>query len=339
MRYTEPKSRSAELLRQALAQMGRQEACFNPISFAVWYEHVAGINPGLSKALASRVEEGRPVDDDVVLSLYRSHIAAPDSDAVDRIGGELQRLMSSVSQTASRAGSQAGDFGERLMGFSAALESADSLSLAPHVGDMLAGTAQMTQSVQALQQQVARSQSEIGRLRADLERTRSEALLDPLTGILNRRGFDMRLQALMSERPAGDSSHCLVMLDIDHFKKVNDTHGHVVGDQVIQGLGGVLRASITDPAHAAARFGGEEFAIIVPHSSLDRCAQVAEAVRARTKAMKFRDRNTRDVVLTITVSGGVAAMRDGDDAAALIARADAALYASKHGGRDRVTCA
>jgi diguanylate cyclase len=339
MRYTEPKARSAELLRQALAHMGRHEASFNPISFTVWYEYAAGVNGSLSEAVGALLAQAATIDDAAILALYQAHVASPDRDAVDRIGSELQRLMTSVSQSATQAGHKAGHFGEQLSGFKAALASHGPTAIDPHLGDMLAGTAEMKSSVEALQQRVAKSQGEIDRLRNDLERARGEALLDPLTGILNRKGFDQRLQRLMSEVPPAGTSHCLVMLDIDHFKKVNDTHGHVVGDRVIQGLGEVLRSAVTDPSYAAARYGGEEFAIIVPHSTIDRCAQVAETVRARTKAMRFRNRATQDVVLTVTVSGGVAAMREGDDAAALISRADAALYASKHAGRDRVTCA
>jgi diguanylate cyclase len=129
------------------------------------------------------------------------------------------------------------------------------------------------------------------------------------------------------------------MLDIDHFKRVNDTHGHVMGDRVIQAMGEVLRSCVSDKAHSVARYGGEEFAILLPCCTLDYSLRLANTVRQRTKAMKIRDRRTQAVVLTVSISGGVAAMRPGDDASGLIERADAALYRSKQAGRDRVTCA
>jgi diguanylate cyclase len=88
-----------------------------------------------------------------------------------------------------------------------------------------------------------------------------------------------------------------------------------------------------------ARYGGEEFAVLLPQRSLAQCQQLAELVRTRTRAMKIRDRRTKVVVLTVTISGGVATMRPDDDAQTLIARADGALYQSKQAGRDRVTCA
>jgi diguanylate cyclase len=129
------------------------------------------------------------------------------------------------------------------------------------------------------------------------------------------------------------------MFDIDHFKKVNDAHGHVMGDRVIRGLGEILRVSLPDQGHgAAARYGGEEFAIVLPHSTLADATRLAEQVRERAKAMRIRNRNTQEVLFTVTISGGVAALQPGDDAQALIARADGALYQSKNGGRDRVSC-
>ena len=337
MRYTEPKERSAELLRLALGHMGRHEAAFNPVTFTLWYEYVAGINPKLNAALDTLEGGSARIDDATVLHLYKEHVAPADAETIERIGGELQRLMTSVAQSASQTGNHAGAFEAQLDGLSAALMSRDAEQLRPRLSEVLAGTAGMKSSVEALQSKVSAGQDEINRLRSDLERARGEALLDPLTGILNRKGFDQRLQALLAEPLADGASHCLVMLDIDHFKKVNDTHGHLMGDRVIQAVGEILRASVTNAAHAAARYGGEEFAILLPRTPIEQCAQLAETVRTRMKAMKIRNRTTQEVLLTVTISGGVTAMQHGDDAAALISRADAALYESKKGGRDRVT--
>jgi diguanylate cyclase len=337
MRYTEPKARSAELLRLALAHMGRHDAAFNPITFTLWYEYVAGINPKLTLALDQLSNAVGPFTDEAVMKLYLEHVCPPDDEAVTRIGNEMQRVMHSVAQSATQTGLRAGAFGEQLSGLSRALAQHGDDPLAPRVSEVLAGTAEMQHAVQALQHKVQSSQTEIERLRDDLIRARDEALLDSLTGVLNRKGFDRQLAKLVAEQPGQGSSHCLVMLDIDHFKRVNDKHGHLVGDRVIQAVGEILRTAAAGGECAAARYGGEEFAILLPMTSLDRSTQVAEDVRLRTKAMKIRDRRTHDVLLTVTMSGGVAALQPGDDAASLVQRADAALYRSKQNGRDRVT--
>jgi diguanylate cyclase len=338
-RYREPKARSAELLRLTLAHMGRHEAAFNPVTFALWYEYAAGINPALNEALDRRIAEGTHIDDEAVAALHAAHIAAVDEEAMDRISNDMQRVMAGLALTASQTGSRAGAFGEQLSGLTAALGRKDASELAPYLSEVAASTADMQSSVDALQQRVAMGEDEIRQLRKDLDRACSEALHDPLTGILNRKGFDQQIAALFGTAPGKGEGHFVVMLDIDHFKKVNDTHGHVMGDRVIQGVAEILRSTVTNPAHSVTRYGGEEFAILMPQCTSKECAQVAETIRMRTKAMKIRNRKTQDVLLSVTISGGMAEWREGDDPATLIARADAALYRSKSDGRDRLTAA
>ena len=338
-RYREPKERSAELLRLTLAHMGRHAAAFNPITFALWYEYAAGINPPLNAALDRRVSEGGRIDDEAVAELHAAHIAPIGEDAMSRISTDMQRVMEGLVLTASQTGSRAGAFGEQLSGLTAALGNKDTSQLAPFLSKVAAGTADMQESVNALQQRVALGESEIRKLREDLDRACSEALRDPLTGILNRKGFDQQIAALFSTAPGKGEGHFVVMLDIDHFKKVNDTHGHLIGDRVIQGVAEILRSTVTNPTHSVTRYGGEEFAILMPQCTSQECAQVAETIRTRTKAMKIRNRKTQDVLLSVTISGGMAEWREDDDPATLIARADAALYRSKNDGRDRLTVA
>jgi len=337
MRYQESKDRSAEVLRLALAQMGRQAAAFNPITFTIWYEYAAGINPKLHAAMEQLLLDKQEIDDAIAARLYMEHIAATDEAAMRRIGGEFQRMLGGIEQSASATGERAGRYTEQLETLTAALLSDDVAQITPRIDEARVGTEEMKHSAQALQQQVISSQHEITKLRNDLDRARGEALTDPLTGILNRKGFDQRLKALFDEPAAPGRVHCLVMLDIDHFKKVNDAHGHVMGDRVIQGLGEILRRAVGDGPCSAARYGGEEFALVMPHCTLDEALALAEQTRNRAKTMKIRNRNTQEVMFTITISGGVAALRPGDDAAAFIARADAALYRSKQDGRDRVS--
>ncbi len=339
LKYQESKEQSAELLRKVLALLGQHDAAYNPLSYSVWYEFVAGINPGLSKAVELALKSEPRFSDATMLRLYLDHVADADPASMQRISGELQNLMNGMAASASRTGGQAGAFGEQLKGLSQALDSGDSLAMASLLAQTLTGTATMQSSAQELEQQVASDRREIDKLRADLVRARDEVVQDPLTGILNRKGFDRQMKALLDHAPAPERLHCMIMLDIDHFKKVNDTYGHVMGDRVIQGLGEVLRTSVNNEAHSAARYGGEEFAILLPDCTLAESMKLAETVLQRTRAMRVRDRRTNEVVLKITISGGVAALQSKDDAQTFIARADGALYQSKQGGRDRVTCA
>ena len=339
MNYTESREQSAEILRTVLGHLGQHDAAFNPVSFALWYEYVADINPGLTQILTPLIKAGARLTDAAALQLFRAHIAPPDQQAVEQISGRFAQAMVGLAESASRTGNDAGRFGDQLDDLAQALKAGGVESLSPQLNQALESTADMRSSAQALQNQVATSRAEIDQLHAELGRIRYEAMTDPLTRVLNRRGFDQRLAAMLKQTLLPDRTHCLIMIDIDHFKTVNDTHGHVMGDRVLQALGEVLRACVPAEGCSVARYGGEEFAVLVPQSTLSQSAALAESVRQHTKAMKIRNRRTHDVVLTVTVSAGVAGLDAGDDAIGLIARADAALYLSKKAGRDRVSCA
>jgi diguanylate cyclase len=328
LRYQESKAQSAELLRRVVALMGQHDAAFNPVSFAVWYEYSAGMNGALTAAVEKTLPATPRLGDAAVLQLYQSHIADVDASTLTRISDEMHKMMAGMADSASRTGNQAGLFGTQLQGLTDALTANDAAAMPSLLGQALAGTAQMQSSAQEMEQQFKASQQEIERLRGELVRARDEAVMDPLTRVLNRKGFDERMAKMLAQ-----------MLDIDHFKNVNDTYGHVMGDRVIQAIGEVLRISVTDQKNAIARYGGEEFAILLPNTTLDDGFKITEAVRQRTRAMKIKDRRTQEMILTVSVSGGVASMQAGDDAQSFIVRADAALYHSKQNGRDRVTCA
>jgi len=340
MNYTESKEKSAEILRAVIGHMAQHDAPFNPVTFTVWYDHVAGINPRLSKALNVTIASQQRLTDDNVQQLFREHIAPPEHQVMNRITEQFQKTMVVMAESATRTGNDAGKFGQQLSKLALALESADIVSLSPHIVQARENASEMRLSALALEKQVANSRKEIETLQAELGRVREEALLCPLTRVLNRKGFDHALEAIVNSAAGADNSHCLVMLDIDHFKKVNDTHGHVMGDRVIQALGEVLRTCIADKrGFSVARYGGEEFAVLLPDTPIHIAETVAENIRRRVKALKIRNRRTQEVVLTVTVSAGVAKMEESDEPNTLIARADSALYQSKRNGRDRMTCA
>lgn len=342
VRYKDSKEKTAEILRLALASMGRHPAILSPITFTVWYEHMAGINPPLSAAITPRLSQQLPLDDAAIATLYRDHIAEVDPTEANRISEDFQRLMADMAASAASTGQTAGHFRDQLTDLSSALTPEAHAPLARHVEAALQGTAQMKGSVEALQTQVANSRLEIQRLQAELKRALEDSLTCPLSGVLNRKGFDQALQAMLDAAhaaAAGAPQPCLVLLDIDHFKAVNDSHGHLVGDRVIEGLGQILKTAAADVGASAARYGGEEFALMLRCRSANDGLALAQRVCERARALKIRNRSTQAVLTAVTVSGGVAFYAPGDDASNLIARADAALYQSKQAGRDRVTVA
>ena len=338
MRYTQTREQSAELLRLVLARMGEHDATFTPVTFTVWFEYAAGMNGRLSQALDRMLQSKPRLNDADIWTLHQSFVADVDPQAMQRIGGDLQRVMISMVEAAARTGDNAGTFDAQLQALANDLQRADGALALPALTQAIEGTAQMRSSAQALESDVKASRAEIERLQGELTRVRDESLTDMLTRVLNRKGFELKLADLLAAPEQPDRVHGLIMFDIDHFKNVNDTRGHVMGDRVLQALGEVLKSCVpSNSGVAVARYGGEEFAMLVPHGTQQQCLELAELARTRVKALKIRDRRTQEVVLTVTMSGGVAYRQPGDDAQALVTRADTALYQSKQSGRDRVS--
>jgi diguanylate cyclase len=339
MVYNETREKSAELLRNVVAQMSQHDAPYNPVSYTVWYEYAAGLNARLNEAL-DRMRQTEPrLSADSLQRLYREHIAGIDDKTMERISRDFQAVMAGVSETVRRTGDQAGAFGMELSGLSDALQSQDPTQLESVLQQTLRQSQDMQRSAATLQAEVNASQKEIEKLRADLDRARQEVFVDSLTKVMNRKGLDHQLEKLLKQPALVGTPHGLVMLDIDHFKNVNDTHGHLVGDQVLAAVGELLRLLVNGPGQLVARYGGEEFAVLLPNSTTEQTLAMAETIRAKAKAMKLRKRNAQDVVLSITVSAGAASLNNAESASDWIARADAALYESKRKGRDQVNLA
>jgi diguanylate cyclase (GGDEF)-like protein len=191
----------------------------------------------------------------------------------------------------------------------------------------------MVRANQNLQSQLETAESRLEEQAVEIEAHISRSLTDPLTGLPNRREFNNRLEERMSAWNRRQEAFSLLMLDVDHFKKLNDDHGHLAGDQVLAAIGRALRGAVRRE-DAVARYGGEEFAILLPNTSLEQAVHVAEKVRESVARAAVRHNGQS---LAVTVSGGLAMIESKETGEALIHRADAALYAAKASGRNR-TC-
>ena len=173
------------------------------------------------------------------------------------------------------------------------------------------------------------------RLRRSVQQSIEMALYDALTGLNNRRSLERRLPAMIKTARQRGTALTMMILDIDHFKRVNDTHGHDVGDLVLKGFAAQLQETVRG-GDLLCRLGGEEFVVVMPGVDMNQAARIAERVRSATESREFANDSAADAV-SITVSIGLAQWRDEWNSAELYRRADRALYLSKSAGRNRVT--
>jgi diguanylate cyclase len=195
----------------------------------------------------------------------------------------------------------------------------------------------LTAHVRRLEAELRRSSAELAKLRAKLRGAVQDALTDPLTGLANRRSFDLERGAVAA-RAGGSSPAHLVMADIDHFKRVNDTHGHDIGDEVLRIVGEILLANVRRDS-LVARLGGDEFGLVLPRASPRYAAGIATRLCDLLASRPLVMRGYPEVVERITLSIGVAGWHGGEGSAEWYARADAALYEAKRRGRNRISIA
>jgi diguanylate cyclase len=185
------------------------------------------------------------------------------------------------------------------------------------------------------QEQIAAMAARLDSLRDELDNVRAQASIDALTQLYNRASFDEQIEREVDLATLFGKRGCLIMLDIDHFKWVNDTHGHPCGDQVLRETAETLARCFKRKDDFVARYGGEEFAVVLRDLDLKTARTVAERGMGAIRILEIH-RDGLPEPLRITVSMGIARLRPGETAAAWIERADRALYQAKNGGRDRI---
>ncbi|MGE5490276.1 MAG: GGDEF domain-containing protein [Actinomycetota bacterium] len=332
VRYTDDREKSAEYLRLALPLMTKQAAGLHPISYAVWYEYVAGTNTALTDYLDRLMADGQVLDDEQTHAIHRQFIAELDEEAARRVAQGFQQVLVDVGRSVDEAGDQASRFGHSLKQLESDLQDT------PSHREVLQGTRQMQDTMAVLKENLAESRQEVERLRREVARARLDSLSDSLTGLINRKGFDQALEACLATKPDSETGPSLLVADIDNFKQINDNYGHLFGDRVIRLVADILKSNVKGK-DLAARYGGEEFVVLLPDTSLDGANALAEKIRGTIAASRIRRQDNNQTLATVTASLGVSTYQRGESATDFFERADKALYTSKQQGRNRVTVA
>lgn len=335
MRYEHSVHQSAEILRMVLPNFPRHTAAYHPISYALWYEYAAGINPPLKARLDSLLAEGRTIDDDLAYELYREYILDAWSSRSLSVNHQLEGLVSTFELSAERACADAEQFNTSWGEFQHKLGAAPVELREQLATDLVQSGLRMRSAVHELRTELQASVDETRRLRAELQRLHSEVMTDPLTGLCNRRGLDPAFAQIYQHALESGSPCSAILVDVDHFKRLNDNFGHVFGDLVLKKVATELRRRARG-SDLVARLGGEEFLIVLPHTDGATAQNVAEDMRTSIERGELKQRGPSAGTAKVTISAGVTAMRPQDTPASMIARADSAMYRAKNRGRNQV---
>ncbi len=248
-------------------------------------------------------------------------------------GWKVELDVKQILDRISDVGDNAAEYGDQILRLS------DNLDGTGDIRGLIAGlideTRRMNQRNRQLEERIRGSTGKISELNLSMEETRREARMDPLTGIGNRKDFDAKLAEAVADSLGNQTPMCLIMADIDFFKRFNDEFGHRTGDQVLKLVAHTLRREIKG-SDTVARYGGEEFALILPQTCLMDALTLGNKLRTKVAAKKIVKKNSNVAIGAVTLSLGVAEIRPGETPADLISRADKAVYAAKGNGRNRI---
>lgn len=326
------------LARRVIEAMEAASVWPTPLNFEIWVHYLGDPEGPLGREIKRILAASEPFTEataDMLAAEYlpRGRLTEEIRDA----GRVLDRELSSVSDAISKAHKSQAAYGQTLDKAASSIETAgDGAGLQAIVSGLTTATRKVQRENETLEKRLDASTREVARLREHLEQVRRDAMTDALTNLANRKAFDEHLETACNLADSGGGALTLAVLDIDHFKRFNDTWGHQTGDQVLRYVASVM-GRVAKAPRIAARYGGEEFAMIFPKENTGQVQQALESIRKEIASRSLRRRSTDDELGAVTLSAGFAQRRPGETASSLLERADTALYASKHAGRNRVT--
>ena len=308
-----------------------------PRHFEIWYAYATGYNPSLNQMINEMLVRDGTLTEANIERIYETFISPTRfTDRIDHVGAQVKGEIEQVMAMIGAAAGSASNYTENLANASEMLgHTNDGAGLRTIVESLVRATKDVERTNKALEARLSASKLEITELQENLEAVRTESLTDPLTSLANRKFFDEALARTFAAAQARREPLSLMLTDIDHFKKFNDSYGHLTGDQVLRLVAIAVKQNVKGQ-DIAARYGGEEFAIVLPNTALRSAITVADHIRRAVMNKELMKRSTGEHLGRVTISIGVATLGQNDTPQSLIERADVCLYAAKRSGRNRV---
>ncbi|MCP4077781.1 MAG: GGDEF domain-containing protein [Gammaproteobacteria bacterium] len=336
--YTDDYMQASEYLRLVLPFLAEHKLPASPLNYQIAYDFISGGNLALKEALHELIKQPDEPSEKSLLALYKQHVVKDDK-ALESVRLGLQKIITNIRSGYDDSNEDLDDYVNSLNDFANVLnDSIDPAELAGEVQKVMENTRLKELSQQKFDSKMSDMMGEVETLRRQLEQVREESLTDSLTGIANRKAFDQILDQEIQHSIEQETSFCVVLADIDHFKKFNDTYGHLIGDKVLRFVGPTIKSCVKGK-DTAARFGGEEFVIILPDTRIKGAEIVANQIRETISKNVLKDKARNQKYGKVTISLGIAQFKQGEQANDLLKRTDQALYKAKENGRNRVEIA
>lgn len=336
MNYTEDTPRAGEYLRLTLALLAKHNLCANPINYTVWYEYVSGKNVKLKQAVDRLILENPPLTNQKIEGVYQAFVTDGDRIVISRLLTKVNLMLREITRHVAETGGDLAGHGQALDNLAGKLRQVDDLDGVKKIVDqMMETTRDIIRSGSRLQNRMEVSSKDLSQLHRELAISQQEARTDALTGLVNRRGLEKQMELERIRARQNNSAFSVILMDVDYFKTVNDTHGHLVGDSLLKGISRILQAQVRKK-DMVARFGGEEFLVMLPETGMEGAYAVAEKIRRALAQKEWSIKESGRRIGRITASMGIALYDLSETDIGVIHRADAALYKAKSGGRNQV---
>ncbi|MBL3590230.1 MAG: GGDEF domain-containing protein [gamma proteobacterium endosymbiont of Lamellibrachia anaximandri] len=327
--------KASEHLRQAISLLSQHKIPPSPMNFRMGYDYVVGKDKELATAFNEIISQPEELSEENLWEMYR-RLFIQDERALEKTRQELRHIIGNIQGEFERTGGNLPSYSKTLDHFADILTTSVSPEvMAVEVQKVLDNTRSVEQSQHQFESKMSNIMTEMELLRKEMEQIKEESLIDALTGISNRKAFDTTLEDTIQTAREEKTAFCLLLADIDHFKKFNDTYGHLVGDKVLRFVGLTLKRCLKGQ-DMAARYGGEEFAVILPQTALGGAIIAAEQIRKAVSSGELKDKRTNQGYGKVTISIGIAQFYMNGSPDELIQSADKALYLAKERGRNRV---
>lgn len=332
-RYREDLQQSSQIARKALTKLERLQLPPNPVHFTLLYEQDSQTDPEIAEQVKQLIADenysthtARPLFINLLTRILQNHTPT------EEISQLIQQVLQHLDTWNKDAQQHQGTLEKNLQCLQRCETREAMMDCLKQ--NILPPISQIQQQTQQLHAQLHSASEVIRQLKQELEQATSLSKTDSLTNIANRRGYDEMLHQFIKQAQQQGHTFAMLLLDLDHFKQVNDRFGHLVGDSALRYIAKVLSQQIQEK-DALARLGGEEFVILLSDIHYDQALKVAETIRHQIQAKSLRVKG-QEQSLSFTTSIGVAMYQMGEQAEQLFDRADKALYQAKQTGRNRV---